>query len=120
EACHAIAADVQYRTRCAVQRVMVASIDMPERSYVGWQLGMLRPPVAAEQKTVGEKLLSRLEKKLFHTRFAVGQTVAEKRERRLETRVGRYRMMDVGIEPIVNGYAVACAELAVCRNDRRP
>src|SRR3954447_3570200 len=114
----AVAADVEYRARRAVERVVIAGEHVAD-VVDGPRHPLVFPAGAAEKKTaVGEKQ-GRADKKLFDARFAIRKPIAEEGEIGLELFFRRHGMVRGRIERVVDGDALPRAERLVLVHDRR-
>src|SRR5436305_2104955 len=73
---HAVPADIQHQTGRTVEGVVILRIDVSHIRYILWDR-FITPAISAEQKLLFSRKPGGLEEILFHTRFPIGQTIAE-------------------------------------------
>ena len=114
---HAVARDVEHRERRAVEGIMFGRVDMAAMADIGGHR-LAFPAIAANQEAAVGQQRGGLEKIFLHSRFPVGQAIAEESEIAGEARIGRDGEMGVGIERVIDGDAFARAHCSIGRDDR--
>jgi hypothetical protein len=91
---------------------MIASINMADVANVR-RKWFISPATAAEKKLLFGSELRGTNKEFFNSRFAVGKAIAQKRKIAQEAGVGVYRKVNVGIERVIDGDAVASTDFTI-------
>src|SRR5436190_12849976 len=97
---------MQHRERGAIERVVVARINMTEVFNVRWN-GFVLPAIAAEKKGLLRQQRRRTQEEFFDARLAIGQPIPKEAEVRLEPRIASDPVVCGWIQGIVNRDALS-------------
>src|SRR6202011_4881548 len=89
----------------AVERIVIAAVDVTEQTYVGRRASRPVPAIAAQWEYFIGKAARRAEEEFAHARLAVRQAIAKKAQQTRESSVTLRRIVRVGIERVVDRYA---------------
>ena len=109
---HRVAIDVQRHSRRGVDAIVRAGADVSDPAHVRRQR-LAAPAFAAQNKAHLRRQFGGAQEELLHPPLAIRQAIAHKDQVAGQRRIGRFAMMRLRIEGVVNGMAVARSQPAI-------